>query len=183
MGRLMWWIRMEFRFDYLRDHLDFDLEDKGHRDWCYAIVDEVDSVLIDEARTPLIISGPAETNAEHYSVAYLIVPLLVDEDFDLDEKGNSVSLIEIGLEHAETLLRELGAIGDATLYDIGKVSLVRRVYQGAPCAPAFCPRLTLYAETLARLSSLMNLLAAPWKAAAFLMGCIKQLRRRTVFEM
>jgi preprotein translocase subunit SecA len=119
----------EFGFDYLRDNLKFSLEDMVQRDFSFAIVDEVDSILIDEARTPLIISGPAETNAEHYHVADQIIPLLVDEDFDLDEKGNSVSLSEIGIEHAETLLRERGAIGDATLYDIENVGLLHHVNQ------------------------------------------------------
>ncbi len=119
----------EFGFDYLRDNLKFSLEDMVQRDFSFAIVDEVDSILIDEARTPLIISGPAETNAEHYQVANQIIPLLVDEDFDLDEKGNSVSLSEIGIEHAETLLRERGAIGDATLYDIENVGLLHHVNQ------------------------------------------------------
>ncbi|MDA7586324.1 preprotein translocase subunit SecA [Alphaproteobacteria bacterium] len=119
----------EFGFDYLRDNLKFSLKDMVQRDFSFAIVDEVDSILIDEARTPLIISGPAETNAEHYHVADQIIPLLVDEDFDLDEKGNSVSLSEIGIEHAETLLRERGAIGDATLYDIENVGLLHHVNQ------------------------------------------------------
>ena len=119
----------EFGFDYLRDNLKYSLEDMVQRDFSFAIVDEVDSILIDEARTPLIISGPAETNAEHYHVANQIIPLLVDEDFDLDEKGNSVSLSEIGIEHAETLLRERGAIGDATLYDIENVGLLHHVNQ------------------------------------------------------
>jgi preprotein translocase subunit SecA len=119
----------EFGFDYLRDNLKFSLEDMVQRDFSFAIVDEVDSILIDEARTPLIISGPAETNAEHYQVANQIIPLLIDEDFDLDEKGNSVSLSEIGIEHAETLLRERGAIGDATLYDIENVGLLHHVNQ------------------------------------------------------
>ena len=119
----------EFGFDYLRDNLKYSLEDMVQRDFSFAIVDEVDSILIDEARTPLIISGPAETNAEHYHVADQIIPLLVDEDFDLDEKGNSVSLSEIGIEHAETLLRERGAIGDATLYDIENVGLLHHVNQ------------------------------------------------------
>ncbi|MDC6457716.1 preprotein translocase subunit SecA [Alphaproteobacteria bacterium] len=119
----------EFGFDYLRDNLKFSLEDMVQRDFSFAIVDEVDSILVDEARTPLIISGPAETNAEHYHVADQIIPLLVDEDFDLDEKGNSVSLSEIGIEHAETLLRERGAIGDATLYDIENVGLLHHVNQ------------------------------------------------------
>ncbi|MDA9013394.1 preprotein translocase subunit SecA [Alphaproteobacteria bacterium] len=119
----------EFGFDYLRDNLKFSLGDMVQRDFSFAIVDEVDSILVDEARTPLIISGPAETNAEHYHVANQIIPLLVDEDYDLDEKGNSVSLSEIGIEHAENLLRERGAIGEATLYDIENVGLLHHVNQ------------------------------------------------------
>jgi len=119
----------EFGFDYLRDNLKFSLGDMVQRDFSFAIVDEVDSILVDEARTPLIISGPAETNAEHYHVANQIIPLLVDEDHDLDEKGNSVSLSEIGIEHAENLLRERGAIGEATLYDIENVGLLHHVNQ------------------------------------------------------
>ena len=119
----------EFGFDYLRDNLKFSLEDMVQRDFSFAIVDEVDSILIDEARTPLIISGPAETNAEHYQIANQIIPLLVDEDFDLDEKGNSVSLSEIGIENAENLLRERDAIGNATLYDIENVGLLHHVNQ------------------------------------------------------
>ncbi|MGB1921510.1 MAG: DEAD/DEAH box helicase, partial [Candidatus Puniceispirillaceae bacterium] len=87
----------EFGFDYLRDNLKFRLEDMVQRDHHFAIVDEVDSILIDEARTPLIISGPAETNADNYIAANKIVPKLGEGDYDLDEKGNSVSLSEDGI--------------------------------------------------------------------------------------
>ncbi len=99
------------------------------RDFNYAIVDEVDSILIDEARTPLIISGPAETDTGNYALADTIIPLFVDEDFDLDEKANSVSLTEAGIEHAEALLRERGAIGEATLYDMENVRLLHHMNQ------------------------------------------------------
>ncbi|MEK9910506.1 MAG: DEAD/DEAH box helicase, partial [Candidatus Puniceispirillum sp.] len=119
----------EFGFDYLRDNLKFSLEDMVQRDFNYAIVDEVDSILIDEARTPLIISGPAETDTGNYALADTIIPLFVDEDFDLDEKANSVSLTEAGIEHAEALLRERGAIGEATLYDMENVGLLHHVNQ------------------------------------------------------
>ena len=119
----------EFGFDYLRDNLKFSLDDMVQRDFNFAIVDEVDSILVDEARTPLIISGPAETNSEHYVVANQIIPQLVEEDYDLDEKGNSVSLSEAGIEHAETLLRDHGVIGEATLYDIENVGLLHHVNQ------------------------------------------------------
>ena len=119
----------EFGFDYLRDNLKFRLEDMVQRDHHFAIVDEVDSILIDEARTPLIISGPAETNADNYIAANKIVPKLGEGDYDLDEKGNSVSLSEDGIEHAETLLREAGVMGKGTLYDIDNVGLLHHVNQ------------------------------------------------------
>ena len=119
----------EFGFDYLRDNLKFTLNEMVQREFSFAIVDEVDSILIDEARTPLIISGPAESNSEHYAMANQIVPILDEDDYDLDEKGNSVSLSEVGIEHAETLLRERDAIGDATLYDTENVGLLHHVNQ------------------------------------------------------
>ena len=119
----------EFGFDYLRDNLKFTLNEMVQREFSFAIVDEVDSILIDEARTPLIISGPAESNSEHYAMANQIVPILDEDDYDLDEKGNSVSLSEAGIEHAETLLRERDAIGDATLYDTENVGLLHHVNQ------------------------------------------------------
>ena len=119
----------EFGFDYLRDNLKFRLEDMVQRDHHFAIVDEVDSILIDEARTPLIISGPAETNVALYAVADAIIPDLTEEDYDLDEKGNSVSLTEEGIEHAEDLLRAAGAFEEGTLYDINNVGLLHHVNQ------------------------------------------------------
>ena len=119
----------EFGFDYLRDNLKFRIEDMVQRDHHFAIVDEVDSILIDEARTPLIISGQAETTSEHYVVADKIIPGLVAEDYDLDEKGRTVALTETGIEHAEELLREAGAMGDGTLYDTDNVGLLHHVNQ------------------------------------------------------
>ena len=119
----------EFGFDYLRDNLKFRIEDMVQRDHHFAIVDEVDSILIDEARTPLIISGPAETTSEHYGTADKIIPHLVPEDYDLDEKGRTVSLTEAGIEHAEDLLRSAGAMGEGTLYDIENVGLLHHVNQ------------------------------------------------------
>ena len=119
----------EFGFDYLRDNLKFRLEDMVQRDHHFAIVDEVDSILIDEARTPLIISGPAETNSDNYITANKIVPKLTDNDYELDEKGNSVSLSENGIEHAEALLRDEGVMNEGTLYDIDNVGLLHHVNQ------------------------------------------------------
>ena len=76
-----------------------------------------------------MLPGPAETNAGQYEIADKIIPLLVADDYDLDEKGNSVALTEAGIEHAETLLRDQGAIGEATLYDIENVGLLHHVNQ------------------------------------------------------
>ena len=119
----------EFGFDYLRDNLKFRLEDMVQRDFHFAIVDEVDSILIDEARTPLIISGPAESNSALYLVADKVIPQLNEDDFDLDEKANSVTLTEAGIEHAEDLLRTAGSIDSGTLYDIDNVGLLHHINQ------------------------------------------------------
>ncbi len=119
----------EFGFDYLRDNLKFRLEDMVQRDFNFAIVDEVDSILVDEARTPLIISGPAESNSELYLVADGIIPQLTADDYDLDEKVGSVALTENGIEHAEELLGLAGAIESGTLYDVDNVGLLHHVNQ------------------------------------------------------
>ncbi len=119
----------EFGFDYLRDNLKFRLEDMVQRDFNFAIVDEVDSILVDEARTPLIISGPAESNSALYLVANAVIPQLQPGDYDLDEKSNSVTLTENGIEHAEDLLRQAGTIETGTLYDIDNVSLLHHINQ------------------------------------------------------
>ncbi|MEI6789650.1 MAG: preprotein translocase subunit SecA [Myxococcaceae bacterium] len=95
----------EFGFDYLRDNMKFELEDYVQRGHQFAIVDEVDSILIDEARTPLIISGPAEESAEKYKLTNSIIPRLrKDVDFSVDEKSRAVMLTEMGNEKAEKLL-------------------------------------------------------------------------------
>ncbi|HKJ64917.1 MAG TPA: preprotein translocase subunit SecA, partial [Desulfopila sp.] len=96
----------EFGFDYLRDNMKFDIKDFCQRDFNYAIVDEVDSILIDEARTPLIISGPAETSTEMYNqVDKLIKKFKKDEHYNLDEKSRQVSLTEEGIGLGEKLLK------------------------------------------------------------------------------
>src|SRR6202047_4391900 len=94
----------EFGFDYLRDNMKFAHEDLVQRPFNFAIVDEVDSILIDEARTPLIISGPAEDSSDLYMKIDAIIPLLAEEDFEKDEKSRTVTLTEIGNVRIETLL-------------------------------------------------------------------------------
>jgi len=120
----------ELGFDYLRDNMKFRLEEMVHRPFNYAIVDEVDSILIDEARTPLIISGPTEDNSELYRLVDRIIPMLVEGDFEKDEKARAVTLTEQGTEHAEALLAEAGLMKEGgNLYDVANVSLVHHVNQ------------------------------------------------------
>ena len=109
----------EFGFDYMRDNMKFSIYDYVQRDLNYAIVDEVDSILIDEARTPLIISGPGETASEKYETINEVIPRLrKDEHYDLDEKNRSVTLTENGMEGAQELLAGRGLLGgDGNLYD------------------------------------------------------------------
>ena len=119
----------EFGFDYLRDNLKFSLEDMVQRDHHFAIVDEVDSILIDEARTPLIISGPAETSTELYMAVDGLIGSLTEADFELDEKARSVTFTETGVQHAEELLIEAGLMAEGSLYDIANVSLLHHMTQ------------------------------------------------------
>ena len=119
----------ELGFDYLRDNMKFRLSDMVQRPFNYAIVDEVDSILIDEARTPLIISGAAEDSSEKYILVNKIIPQLVAADYEKDEKAKSVTLTEAGMTHVEALLKEVGLIKEGGLYDIANVSLVHHVNQ------------------------------------------------------
>ena len=117
----------ELGFDYLRDNMKFSLFERVQRDFNYAIVDEVDSILIDEARTPLIISGQAEDSSDTYIKMAKLAPQLLESDYEKDEKRRTVTLTETGMEHIEQMLREAGLIKDGTLYDIGNVNLVQHV--------------------------------------------------------
>ena len=119
----------ELGFDYLRDNMKFTLEEMVQRPFNFAIVDEVDSILIDEARTPLIISGPTEDNSELYTAIDKIIPDLLEEDYEKDEKARSVAFTEQGNEHIEQLLKDVGLLTEGTLYDIQNVSLVHHVNQ------------------------------------------------------
>ncbi len=119
----------EMGFDYLRDNMKFRLEHMSHRPFNYAIVDEVDSILVDEARTPLIISGPSEDSSELYIAVDKLMPKLGPEDFEKDEKVRAVSLTEAGAERIEVLLREAGLLKQGALYDITNISLVHHVNQ------------------------------------------------------
>jgi len=119
----------EFGFDYLRDNMSFSKDELVQRDLHYAIVDEVDSILIDEARTPLIISGPAEKAGELYQQADTIIKKLGESDFEKDEKDKAVSFTEEGMEHVETLFREAGLMPSGNLYDPENVNLMHAATQ------------------------------------------------------
>ncbi|MFL6575904.1 MAG: preprotein translocase subunit SecA [Povalibacter sp.] len=125
----------EFGFDYLRDNLAFRIEDRTQRTLAYAIVDEVDSILIDEARTPLIISGPAEESTELYVRINQLVPRLQRQeteegegDYWADEKSRQVHLSDTGHEHAEQLISEAGLLKpDESLYDASNIRLMHHL--------------------------------------------------------
>lgn len=125
----------EFGFDYLRDNMAFSTEEQFQRGQHFAIIDEVDSILIDEARTPLIISGPAEDSSEHYQKINTLVPKLVKQeeedspgDYTVEEKDKQIFLTEEGHEHVEELLAEIGLLAeDASLYDVSNINLLHHV--------------------------------------------------------
>jgi len=119
----------ELGFDYLRDNMKFRVDQMVQRSFNYAIVDEVDSILIDEARTPLIISGPAEDSSELYRQVNLIIPELVPEDYEKDEKSRSITLTEQGSQKVEEILTKLNLIQGGSLYDIHNISLVHHTNQ------------------------------------------------------
>ncbi len=121
----------EFGFDYLRDNMKYRLEDMSQRDFAYAIVDEVDSILVDEARTPLIISGPAEDSSDLYRTVNLVVRELVKDasTYEKDEKQKTVNMTETGTEQVETMLRDAGIFSEGSLYDAGNVTVVHHVQQ------------------------------------------------------
>ncbi|MHA1517701.1 MAG: preprotein translocase subunit SecA [Alphaproteobacteria bacterium] len=119
----------EYGFDYLRDNMKYAAEEMVQRGHYFAIVDEVDSILIDEARTPLIISGPLDDRSDFYTTIDVFIPKLVEEDYELDEKTRSVTLTEAGNEHVEQLLKEAGLLKGDSLYDVENVSVVHHVQQ------------------------------------------------------
>ncbi len=119
----------EFGFDYLRDNMKFDLDEMVQRPFNFAIVDEVDNIFIDEARTPLIISGPAEDAADMYNQVNKLIPMLSPEHFEKDEKQRTVTLTDEGSHRMEELLNEAGLLDGQPMYDISNVSLVHHTNQ------------------------------------------------------
>ncbi|MAZ02856.1 MAG: preprotein translocase subunit SecA [Sneathiella sp.] len=119
----------EFGFDYLRDNMKYEKSAMVQRGFHYAIVDEVDSILIDEARTPLIISGPAEDSSELYLAIDALIPNLKEDDYEVDEKTKTVGFSENGAEDIEKVLDEAGLLKGDNLYDVENVAIVHHLNQ------------------------------------------------------
>src|SRR5438552_4972469 len=119
----------EFGFDYLRHNMKFSIAAMVQRGHSYAIVDEVDSILVDEARTPLIISGPTDDQTEVYRSVDALIPRLEKSDYELDEKQRTVTLAEIGNERMVQLLRETKLLESGDLYDIENINMLHHVNQ------------------------------------------------------
>ncbi len=119
----------EFGFDYLRDNMKYDRAQMAHRPFNFAVVDEVDSVLIDEARTPLIISGPTDDKSELYKSVQAVVVNLVAQDYEVDEKQRSIVLTEDGTERVERLLEAAGILEGDNLYDFENTQVVHHLNQ------------------------------------------------------
>jgi preprotein translocase subunit SecA len=127
----------EFGFDYLRDNMRHSLDGMVQRGHHFAIVDEVDSILVDEARTPLIISGPTDDSSELYRAVDRLIRELVPDEWEKDEKQRSVSLTEKGQEHMQALLAEAGLLKSPDLYDIENISLVHHAQQALRAHKSF----------------------------------------------
>lgn len=119
----------EYGFDYLRDNMKYEMAQMVQRGHNFAIVDEVDSILVDEARTPLIISGPLDDRSELYNAIDKVLPRLDKSDYELDEKQRSVALTEDGTEKMEELLRQEGLLKEGDLYDAQNATLVHHMNQ------------------------------------------------------
>ncbi len=119
----------EFGFDYLRDNMKYNMDEMVQRNHIFCIVDEVDSILIDEARTPLIISGATEDKSDQYFVSNKFVKKLHKEDYELDEKNKNVMLTEKGIDRIEKLSQSLGVLKNNNFYDPQNINLVHHINQ------------------------------------------------------
>ena len=119
----------EFGFDYLRDNMKYTLDEMSQRGHTYAIIDEIDSILIDEARTPLIISGPTDDKSEYYRTINEFIPLITDDGYELDEKARTATFNESGNEQIDNILRTQNLLEGDSLYDIENVTIVHHINQ------------------------------------------------------
>ncbi len=127
----------EYGFDYLRDNMKYSLAEMLQRGHSYAIIDEIDSILIDEARTPLIISGPTDDKSEFYTQIDEIIPHISEEGYEVDEKSRSASFNENGSEQIEAILRERGLLKGESLYDLENVTIVHHINQALKAHKVF----------------------------------------------
>ncbi|WP_017932406.1 preprotein translocase subunit SecA [Robiginitomaculum antarcticum] len=119
----------EFGFDYLRDNMKYSLDAMAQRGHIFCIIDEIDSILIDEARTPLIISGPTDDRSEFYRLMDALIPLIDEDGYDVDEKSRSATFNEAGTEQIEALLTERDMLEGESLYDVENVTVVHHINQ------------------------------------------------------
>lgn len=119
----------EFGFDYLRDNMKYSLDSMAQRGHIFCIIDEIDSILIDEARTPLIISGPTDDRSEFYRLMDALIPLIDEDGYDIDEKARSATFNEAGTEQIEALLIERDMLEGESLYDVENVTIVHHINQ------------------------------------------------------
>ncbi|PHR60766.1 MAG: preprotein translocase subunit SecA [Robiginitomaculum sp.] len=119
----------EFGFDYLRDNMKFSVETMSQRGHHFAVIDEIDSILIDEARTPLIISGPTEDRSDFYQLIDTFIPLITEDGYDIDEKASTAVFNEDGNEQIEKILRERDLLEGESLYDIENITIVHHINQ------------------------------------------------------
>jgi len=119
----------EFGFDYLRDNMKYNIKEMVQRDHFFCIVDEVDSILIDEARTPLVISGPTEDKSDQYHVCNKFIKTLNKEDYEIDEKNKNVMLSEKGIDNIEKLSKTYGLLKNNNFYDPQNINLVHHINQ------------------------------------------------------
>ncbi|MGB0908559.1 MAG: preprotein translocase subunit SecA [Maricaulaceae bacterium] len=120
----------EYGFDYLRDNMKYSIAEMAQRKHAYAIIDEIDSILIDEARTPLIISGPTDDKSDFYQRIDKIIPLIDEDGYEVDEKARTATFNESGNEQIEAILREQGMLEGESLYDVENVTVVHHINQG-----------------------------------------------------
>ena len=119
----------EFGFDYLRDNMKYSVETMAQRGHHFAIIDEIDSILIDEARTPLIISGPTDDRSEFYTQIDTFIPLISEDGYEVDEKARTAVFNEEGTEQIETILRDNGLLEGESLYDVENITIVHHINQ------------------------------------------------------
>ena len=119
----------EYGFDYLRDNMKYSVEEMSQRGHVYTIIDEIDSILIDEARTPLIISGPTDDKSDFYQRINLIIPDIKEDGYEVDEKARTATFNEAGNEQIEGILRDLGMLEGESLYDVENVTVVHHINQ------------------------------------------------------